>query len=224
MQGRVRAIVTAQVPDKIIYEGIELDLVAELNLPIDHPRIRKVRSGIIEDSSCWRGFVASWEVKSGFLFLTDLIFNHELAPGESVFADWVSETLIMPTGQITQHADVGNAEYDRWFYAEVKAGKVVRTWNKHTPAPVIPDDDDEDPDGIPLHISRNPLRSSTLDEADDVGLVGPDPRWHEDERIDDEESWDEPFPEDQETEAQTQIDRKSFVSQSTSPHVYDSDD
>lgn len=135
---------TAQLSDRLIVEGKEFalntnPLEGELKkkqwTPPAHAQI---------SSANWRGYLATWEIKDGKLFLKDVtiaVSNPEdehgaisksitgdLYPGAAeVFADWYTGALIIPDGRMTRydvHMGYG-ASFDHYQVFRVHAGKVV---------------------------------------------------------------------------------------------------
>lgn len=125
---------TAQVSDKIIIKGVEYSLLTNpLDLywneknpkpPIGYPR-----------TSCWRGYIAHWEILENSLFLIDIKF---FTPGgeaglDYVFpvnngrvkADWFTGNLRIPIGNLLQyvHQDYRSV-YDSDLYIMINKGNV----------------------------------------------------------------------------------------------------
>jgi len=93
---------THQIHENIIYEGKDLSMMSFPKVPLDHPRIIELtdeeifasnKKGRMVSSSCWRGYIGSWEIKAGRLFLIKLDRDLKLDGSEPLFADWVSEEL-----------------------------------------------------------------------------------------------------------------------------------
>jgi hypothetical protein len=150
------AFATAQAPDELVYKGQNLSL--ETN-PLAawlsaHPN-RKLPEGV-RSSGNWRGYVATWQVDKGALWLqkVSVMFQadaeearsdrancarawgdyvycdriRDLFPdGGPVRADWFTGTLIVPTGEMTHYVHMGyGSTYSRYLVVWVKAGTVVR--------------------------------------------------------------------------------------------------
>ena len=92
---------THQLHEKMIYEGKEVSMFSFPGFPEDHPRIIELTDKQIwakgearqVSSACWRGYVGTWEIKDGRLYLLKLDRDYELEGNEPLFADWVSEEL-----------------------------------------------------------------------------------------------------------------------------------
>jgi hypothetical protein len=109
---------SAQLYDKIVYEGQEYGLAAA---PLEacfaaNPILRPKFTGF--NSACTRGYIARWEFRGGRLYLvgmdmvckTDATFD-SLFPGgkDGVFAEWVSEELVCPCGALVKYEHAGFA-------------------------------------------------------------------------------------------------------------------
>ena len=92
---------THQLHENIIYKGRELSMTTCPKVPLDHPRVIELtdnelfRAGQprVVSSNCWRGYLGSWEIKAGRLYLTKLERDLNLDGLDPLFADWVSEEL-----------------------------------------------------------------------------------------------------------------------------------
>ena len=92
---------TAQLHENMIYEGRELSMFSFPGFPEDHPRVIELTDKQIwakgeprrVSSNCWRGYIGSWEIKEGKLYLLKLDRDYELEGDEPLFADWVTAEL-----------------------------------------------------------------------------------------------------------------------------------
>lgn len=92
---------THQRHENMIYEGQEVSMFSFPGFPKNHPRIIKLTDKQIwakgeprrVSSNCWRGYLGSWEIKEGKLYLLKLERDYELEGNEPLFAEWVSEEL-----------------------------------------------------------------------------------------------------------------------------------
>jgi len=92
---------TAQLHENMIYEGQEVSMFSFPGFPEDHPRIIELTDKQIwakgeprrVSSNCWRGYIGSWEIKDGKLYLLKLDRDYELEGDEPLFADWVTAEL-----------------------------------------------------------------------------------------------------------------------------------
>lgn len=134
---------TAQVPEEIVYEGMQLRLHCEPALPMSHARLLK--RSIAEaaafgryfcDSSCSRRYVGRWLVQRGEVFLLEITGLYQLLPGPPLFAEWLNTVLRIPTGrQVTRvHGGFGS-KYSTEFFAQVTQGRITKTWNEFNEEP-----------------------------------------------------------------------------------------
>jgi hypothetical protein len=100
---------TPQIFERIIYKGIEYNLANEPLDPILEEKNIKIKPSLIM-SSCWRGYIGTWEIKQDKLYLISLKILGEsdaqfaiikIFPGQKeVFAEWFSGQLRIPLGDI----------------------------------------------------------------------------------------------------------------------------
>ncbi|WP_242111446.1 hypothetical protein [Luteimonas aquatica] len=138
-----QAHATAQMPDVILIDGKQYALNTN---PLDRyletlgdkaPRFDAPHTAL------WRGYVATWELVQGKLYLRkvkgyrqqgrpevedeeELAVDgmQELFPGrQDVVADWYTGTLIVPDGEQAEYVHMGYATtYERYIVATVKEG------------------------------------------------------------------------------------------------------
>ena len=147
------ASATPQAPDILIYNGKTYALLANpLEDYYSHNR-RRPRFMIapqIVASSAWRGYVATWEIIAGRLYLSKVdswfcgryskshpnqgchrvtlreLFGKKVVNGR-VLASWVSHRLRVPDGKEIQYVHMGYGSiYERDIFFEVQAGKVLK--------------------------------------------------------------------------------------------------
>jgi hypothetical protein len=126
---------TVQVGDEVIYEGKEPLLMCNWPfLPKDHPCIKERTdqeieeagmSGIDEISSNWRGYIGTWEVNDGRLFLIKLDGCYKLDSDKPLFADWFTGFLGIPKGEIIHWGY--NAIFEQELYVKIENGIVTDT-------------------------------------------------------------------------------------------------
>ncbi len=126
---------TAQVHERLIYEGRELSMTFCPPLPEGDPRLQ-VRpedemadcAPIIFSTACWRGYIATWEIKDGKFYLVDIEGRYTLATDAPILADWFSGVLRIPQGDILHYVHMGFASiYERELLVTVEKGVVVET-------------------------------------------------------------------------------------------------
>jgi hypothetical protein len=142
------AAATGQQPDILIYKGKTYDLFAN---PLesfyknekDKPLFR-VRPNVMSTGN-WRGYVATWKIENGFLYLVKLdawicrdwaantctkvnlrrLFGKRYRNGR-ILASWFSGDLRMPDGKMLQYVHMGyGSVYEKEITLQVKSGKVV---------------------------------------------------------------------------------------------------
>ncbi len=92
---------THQLHENLIYEGQKVSMFSFPGFPEDHPRIIRLTDKQLwakgeprrVSSNCWRGYIGSWEIKDGKLYLIGLERDYELEGDEPLIADWVTEEL-----------------------------------------------------------------------------------------------------------------------------------
>jgi len=92
---------TAQLHENMIYKGKDVSMFSFPGFPEDHSRIIELTDKQIwakgeprmVSSNCWRGYLGSWEIKEGKLYLLKLDRDYELEGDEPLFADWVTAEL-----------------------------------------------------------------------------------------------------------------------------------
>lgn len=134
---------TAQASDLLIVGGKEFSLNTNpLETQLQKKQWRPPENAVITSAN-WRGYLATWEIKDGRLFLKDVTIGvsdsknrrdyvrksitQELYPGATeVFADWYTGALIVPDGKMTRYVHMGyGSSFDHYQVFHVRAGKVV---------------------------------------------------------------------------------------------------
>ena len=152
---------TAQVQEKLILEGQELGMAFCPPLPKDSSQIvavksRSVRKAIEEGSlpqyimstACWRGYIGIWEIRSGRLYLNDVVGRYKKASPEALFANWFSGVLRVPKGKILRAVNIGFASvHERELHIKIDRGVVVA---------------EQEIDNSSKHLDRNELASRSL--------------------------------------------------------------
>ena len=144
----INSFATPQAPDKLIYKGRTYHLFAN---PLESFYKEKESRPIFRiapnawSSGNWRGYVATWEVKDGHLYLTEIdswvcgedspenckkadlkeLFGERYRDGR-VKADWFSGELRMPEGEVLRYVHMGYVSlYERDFILNVESGKIT---------------------------------------------------------------------------------------------------
>jgi hypothetical protein len=124
---------TMQDLDNIIIKGVKYHLWTN---PLDNywtkknskPPIRLLRT------SCWRGYIATWEISSNVLYLKDIIFNTPegdvglgyLFPHNTgiIKADWYTGELRVPFGDRLKY-DYDDPGFESDLFVNIKQGNVI---------------------------------------------------------------------------------------------------
>lgn len=131
---------TAQIPERILYEGESGFLHTnplESYFTKDNPRPEFATP----HTACWRGYIGSWEIREGALYLADLKAwmrdgEGKAAPVglEAVFpgrkaplkAEWFTGTLRIPRGKPIRYVHMGyQTVYEEEVHLRIEAGNVV---------------------------------------------------------------------------------------------------
>ena len=134
---------TAQLSDLLIVDGKEFALNTNpLETQLQKKQWTPPEEALISSAN-WRGYLATWEIKGGKLFLKDVSIavvnpkdehddmrksiTGDLYPGAAeVFADWYTGALIVPDGKMTRYVHMGyGSSFDHYQVFRVHAGKVV---------------------------------------------------------------------------------------------------
>lgn len=130
---------TAQAHEKLIIEGAKTSMAFCPPIPTDHPLIRvltaeEFREGcrahrfdsMVGTTACWRGYVGTWELKAGRLYLKRVTGRFLYEGDEPIFAYWVTAVLRIPEGEQLQYVHMGFGsvyEYER--HIKIENGLVV---------------------------------------------------------------------------------------------------
>lgn len=141
------ALGTAQIPDKIYYQGKEFALyTTPLESYFTKNPGKRPKHGI-PTTALRRGYVATFEFVDNQLVLKDIevqeyaqrenvrfvwrsVINEVFPDGPGVKMDWFSGLLVLPYGTSLKHLPMRyGSEYDHYFILEVNAGNFVRAKN-----------------------------------------------------------------------------------------------
>jgi hypothetical protein len=120
--------VTAQQPEELIMAGQEMAMVSCPLLPENNPLIFRPNTEVrIGCTSCWRGYIGTWEIKDGYLYLT-AVRGDQLMIGKPIVADWVSDILKIRKGKLLRYIHMGFASiYEQEIHIEIEKGKVINS-------------------------------------------------------------------------------------------------
>ena len=69
---------TAQVHERLIFDGEETSMACCPPLPVGNRRIVEEDDFLYFSTACWRGYVGTWEIKEGRFFLVGICGNFKL--------------------------------------------------------------------------------------------------------------------------------------------------
>ncbi len=131
---------TAQVHEKIRYQGKRMRLASCPHFPEDHPRINEAsdddimklamddKTDIIFSTACWREYIGSWSIRRGKLYLTKLEGRYSLEGKDTLFADWFTGELRIITGKLLEYVHSGfNSVYEQEIILTLEQGVVKET-------------------------------------------------------------------------------------------------
>lgn len=118
---------TAQEHERLIHEGEPTTMMTTPSLPEGHPGLVARPEERIGSTGCWRGYVGTWEIADGRLYLVGLRGAFELAHGP-LFADWYSGVLSVPRGRVLRYVHMGfQTVFEEELLIKVEQGCVVST-------------------------------------------------------------------------------------------------
>jgi hypothetical protein len=143
--GLICYFMTAQLPDKVLLNGVHQNLYTN---PLEHYWIRtdKRRPVFYPLPDCRRGYVATWEIKDGQLYLKDIDGNYEkttfffgkksaryslkiLFPKSGnrlVKANWFSGKLRVPQGKMTLYDEDYGSRFEQEVIITIEKGNIVK--------------------------------------------------------------------------------------------------
>jgi len=124
---------THQLHENIIFEGRDLSMTTCPKVPLDHPRVIELTdkelfsSGQprVVSSNCWRGYLGSWEIKEGRLYLIKLERDLKLDGLDPLFADWVNIELNIVVEYAFEGLRSGSVPGNKMKRVQIKDGLVV---------------------------------------------------------------------------------------------------
>ena len=121
---------TTQVKERIIIDGEKYPLLNALSLPEDDTKIKQKEGPISTRSSCWRGYVGTWEIKDDKLYLIDFSSGkYDVLVNLPILADWISGTAKVATGEVKASSSWDIETYETETHLTFKNGLVVKTKN-----------------------------------------------------------------------------------------------
>lgn len=186
---------TAQIPERLLYEGVERDMFTEplesfFEMGGERPQWPS------ECSALWRGYLGSWRVVDGRLYLIGLSGMFEDAPpvhleqvfpsySNGVFAHWFSGAVRLPQGERLSCVHMGfGSTYERDEFLIFERGVLKRklfrenglgafAWSDNSPECVTRADLDESEDDEDHFVvkRRHLVQRMTVAEIEEIELV-----------------------------------------------------
>lgn len=144
-----QAFGTAQAPDKIWYEGKLYSMQTNPMEPYfekNPGKLPKLKSGlIITSSNLWRGYIATFELTDGGLFLRDIeiqapnpdkqhdyimksVIDEVVPKGQRLKIDWFDGLLVLPHGKLVNYVHMGyGSTFENYILLEIAAGNLKRS-------------------------------------------------------------------------------------------------
>ena len=121
---------TTQVKERIIIDGEKHPLLNALSLPEDDTKIKQKEGPTYTRSSCWRGYVGTWEIKDDKLYLIDFSSGkYDVLVNLPILADWISGTAKVATGEVKASSSWDIETYETETHLTFENGLVVKTEN-----------------------------------------------------------------------------------------------
>ena len=125
---------TAQINERLILDGQPAALACCPALPANHPRLLRKPENLINSSGCWRGYIGSWEIRDGRVYLVAIEGLYALTGDEPLAADWLNETFRIPTGGLLHYVHMDFMSiYEEELFVTVEKGcvtKILRVDNR----------------------------------------------------------------------------------------------
>ena len=118
---------TAQVHERLIFDGVETSMAFCSPLPECHSRIINREQDSIS-TGCWRGCQGTWEIREGRFYLAGLAGRFELVESDPLFAEWFTGVLRVPRGKMLAYVHMGfGSVYEEEVHIQVRHGVVTST-------------------------------------------------------------------------------------------------
>jgi hypothetical protein len=126
---------TAQIHERLIYEGERTSMAFCPPIPQGHPRIavldeeearRSTENIVIFSSACWRGYIGTWAIQRDRFYLVAVEGKYHLKGSEPLLADWFTGTLRIPRGDVLDYVHAGFATvFEKEIHVRIQAGRVI---------------------------------------------------------------------------------------------------
>ena len=121
---------TTQVKERIIIDGEKYPLLNALSLPEDDTKIKQKEGPISTRTSCWRGYVGTWEIRDDKLYLIEFSSGmYDVLANLPVLADWISGTAKVATGEVKASSSWDIETYETETHLTFENGLLVKTEN-----------------------------------------------------------------------------------------------
>lgn len=125
---------TAQIGDELFLGSRKHALQGHPTLPLWDPRLSKrpesewrSKDQDCCSSDCHRGYVGTWAIRKGQLFLRAVRGVYRLNVDEAIFADWFTGRLIVPRGEVIRRGSMGAGKvFEGEEQIEVQQGVVIQ--------------------------------------------------------------------------------------------------
>jgi hypothetical protein len=125
---------TAQLQENLILNGKNISMAFCPPLPLNDSRLiiltddEVEERGFIFNSACWREYIGTWEIKDKKLYLVSLKGRFKLLTNSPIFADWVTEILIVNQGEMLNYVHMGfNSTYEQELHIKIDKGMVIKS-------------------------------------------------------------------------------------------------
>lgn len=136
---------TAQIPDKLIYNGKEYNLNCNpLESYFENNPDKKPKGGI-SSTALWRGYVATFEIKDSLLYVKDIqieywdttkknhdtkwksVLNEVFPDQKEILVDWMTGLLVLPCGKVVNYVHMGyGSTYENYILLEIYSGRLKK--------------------------------------------------------------------------------------------------
>jgi hypothetical protein len=125
---------TAQAHEILILDGKKESMAFRPSLPENDARIILLKDDEIEphnsftfSTSCWRGYIGTWEIKDNIFYLVNLEGRFKLKNKSAIFADWFTGTLRITQGRLLNYVHMGYASvYEYEIHIKVENGEIIK--------------------------------------------------------------------------------------------------
>jgi len=141
-----KVFATAQFPDKIIYNGKEYALNSNPLEDYFEKNPDKRPKGGIMSTALWRGYVATFQILDGQVYLKDIeievrdstskgrfktnwksVINDVFPNQAQVKVDWLTGLLVIPHGKLVNYVHMGyGSTYEKYILLEIDKGDLIK--------------------------------------------------------------------------------------------------